>query len=167
VAEDADEAAPAAVAVAVSAAVAAAVTRASNGGRASRPSWPNESSAARKAAIKTFAAFFRHELPRGKACPEQSRRMSPSAPPSNARKTPPRAYPDAHGQKRNRIPEAHRQVPDLDHWIHDCVVRSDRPLRLENLLGAITRGQAGGSSAGQSVPGARSRFRALHSDSIL
>ena len=67
-----------------------------------------------------------HDLRRGGATPAQ---------PSKARqKTLSEAYPNPHGQKGNRISEAHRQVPDLDYWIHDCGVRLDRPLRVENFL---------------------------------
>ena len=41
-----------------------------------------------------------------------------------------------YGQKRNRVPKAHRQIPRLDYRIPDRAVRPDRPLRLESFLGA-------------------------------
>ena len=116
VAEDVDAAVPGEAAVVASAAVdtAEAVTkREMEDWRPARPS-PSERSAVLKGRDKHRGLFFFHDTRRA-GCPPSRAQLAYSG-------QRPERVSSRHGQKRNRIPKADAEIPDLDQRIHASAV---------------------------------------------
>ena len=156
-AEVAVVAAPDAEAAAVSAAVDTAAADATNQKNERwRDGRPRPSGRAKLGSLERLrqnrGLFLSTTHVEGRACPERSRRMShlPSRPKLGSAQPPVPSVSLHHGQERNRIPKADRQVPDLDHRLHAPNVRFDRSLRVEGVLTPCGKESAGDERANRS-----------------